>query len=201
MAVDEFSRPIVRPAMFLRIDHDPVVRAWTGVGRRFLPADAVETVDRAPYMGVGWLQNWPEIETTFMGQAQRIDLSMSGVEAKIIGLVDDVAASVTGCRACLGIGVLDRRWQLGAAIRWRFDGVLDQITWTDAPASDAPDDSAAARVRAVTLSMSDASIDRRTKVPGYWTEPFMRLSHPGDLMYQYVSGLIRGVSRPWPPRS
>lgn len=187
------TRGTVRPAFFLRLDSSPVTRAWSGVGRRFLPADAIETVNGAPYSGCGFLSNIPEMEALFRGESTSISFTLSGVDARALALVDDAAADIEGIGAHFGFAFLDRDWALATEVYWDFDGEVDTCAWSDAPGNE---DSV--RTRSVTLNLVGGWSDRRFRLLQMWTATDQALRDPTDTAMKHVALLEAGATADWP---
>lgn len=187
-------RGTVRPAFFLRIDSTPVVtRAWSGVGRRYLPADPVEPVDGATYVGTGFLQNLPDLESLFQGESQALSFTLPGVDARALALVDDAAGDVEGVGAHFGFAFLDARHALSTPVFWVFDGEVDTCGW-----SDAQGDGGSSRRRTVTLNLVGGWSDRRFRLLQMWTAPDQRLRDPTDEAFDHIASYEAGVTADWP---
>lgn len=189
------TRGTVRPAFFLRIGLSPrPLRAFSGIGRRFLPADAVETTPGAPYLGCGFLNSVPELEALFGGESQEISLKLSGVNARALALVDQEAASVEGAPAHFGYGFLGSRWGLATAVYWDFDGEVQTVEWADEPGSgEGPH-----RSRHVAVNLVGGFSDRRFRMLQTVAPVDQALRDPTDLAFQHIPNLEQGATADWP---
>lgn len=187
------TRGRTRPAFFLRLDGDTPTRAWSGTARRFLPADAVETVEGAAYLGAGVLRDLPEMETLFLGESSTISLTLSGVDARALALVDEAAGDVEGAAAHFGFAFLDARHALATEVFWDFDGEVDTVAWSDEPGRDGP-----ARTRSVTLNLTGGWTDRRFRLMQMWTPTDQALRDATDTAFQHIPGLDAGTTADWP---
>lgn len=187
------TRGVVRPGFFLRLDSSPATRAWSGIGRRFLPADAVETVDGAAYSGCGFLRDVPEMEALFRGESTSISFTLSGVDARAIALVDEAAGDIEGVAAHFGFAFLDANWALITEVYWDFDGEVDTVAWSDAQGGED-----AVRTRSVTLNLVGGWSDRRFRLLQMWTPTDQALRDPTDTAFRHVPTLEAGATADWP---
>lgn len=191
----EAGRRHVRPALFLRIASDPVVRAWSGVGGHVVAPDAVE-IEGGRYLGVGWLRNIPVMDALINGAAESVTFTLSGVDARILELVDGVE-DLRGVRANLGLmfhGVRFQRGQLWWFRRYRVDMVGSREVALP------PTAGGAAVEMSVSLTLGSARTSRRLSQPSTWTHVEQTRLHPGDLGCANVGRLTADATRPWPPR-
>lgn len=187
------TRGLVRPAFFLRIDGDQPTRAWSGIGRRFLPADAVELVAGAGYLGAGVLRNVPEMEALFLGESTAISFTLSGVDARALALVDDAAGDIEGAGAHFGFAFLNARHALVTEVFWDFDGEVDTVAWSDEPGGDGP-----TRTRGVTLNLIGGWTDRRYRLMQMWTPADQARRDATDTAFQHIPNLDGGATADWP---
>lgn len=187
------TRSVVKPVFFLRLDSDPVARAFSGIGRRFLAADAVETEEGAPYLGAGFLRNVPEMEALFMGESTTLSFSLSGVDARAIALVDKAAGGIEGVGAHFGYAFLDARGgQLATEVYWDFDGEVDTVEWSDEPGSET------SRTRSVTLNLIGGWSDRRFRLMQMWTPTDQGFRDATDTAFDQIPNLDAGATADWP---
>jgi hypothetical protein len=187
------TRGVVRPVFFLRLDSSPATRAWSGIGRRYLPADAVESDPSAPYLGAGFLRNVPEMEALFMGESTTLSFELSGVDAKAVALVDEAAGDIEGVRAHFGFAFLDSRWALSTEVYWDFDGEVDTVDWSDDPGGEG-----VTRTRGVTLNLVGGWSDRRFRLLQMWTPTDQRLRDATDTAFDQIPNLEAGATADWP---
>lgn len=187
----------VRAAVFLRIDTNPVARAWSGVGGFTLPADAVET-EGGRYLGVGWMRNLPAMEVMLNGTAESVTFNLSGVDERTVTLVDQ-QADVRGVRASMGLMFYGPRWQR-TPVRWMRRWRVDMVSTREIGLS-SEDGGAFALEMGVSVTLGSARTDRRVSQPSAWTHAEQTRLFPGDLGCALVSSLGPDATRPWPPKA
>lgn len=190
------SRGLVLPIFFLRIDSAPQpVRAMTGIGRRRIPADAVETTDGAAYLGVGGMSNLPELASLFAGESQTIELHLGGVDARTVALVDAAQDALQGAAAWFGYAFLDSRRRLVTPVYWDFEGEVESVDWSDEPGS-----GDAHRSRSVAVRLVGDMLDRRTRDLQTVSPVDQALRDALDQAFQHVPNLEAGATADWPLR-
>lgn len=181
----------VRPIMLVRIEGDPVARAWTGVGDLAIPADAIETEDGAIYKGVGLFADWPPLEVLLNGEAGRLAFVLSGIDATAQGLFERELDELEGARCDIGLTFLDERQQMVATPRW-----LQAPTIEDAEHNQ--DRVPGGLVRSVSVGMIHGSEDRRRPIHGYWSPPDQEARSPGDLFCSRTPNYNADHEVSWP---
>lgn len=192
----EAGRRHVRPALFLRIAADPVIRAWSGIGGCVLPPDPIET-EGGRYLGVGWLRNIPVMEALINGAAESVTFTLSGVDPRTLELVDG-AEDLRGVRANLGLMFMGPRYQRGA-VRWWRRYRVDMVGTREVALP--PTEGGPAVEFSVSLTLGSARTSRRLSQPSTWTHAEQSRLHPGDLGCANVSRLTADATRPWPPKA
>ena len=195
-AIVEAGRRHVRPALFLRIAADPVIRAWSGIGGCVIPADAVD-VEGGRYLGVGWLRNIPVMEALINGAAESVTFTLSGVDPRTLELVDG-SEDLRGVRANLGLMFMGPRYQRGA-VRWWRRYRVDMVGTREVALAAA--DGGPAVEFSVALTLGSARTSRRMSQPSTWTHVEQQRLHPGDLGCANVSRLGADATRRWPPKA
>lgn len=166
----ETQKGAVRPAIFMRIDSDPVARAWSGVGDFHLDQDVVETeVGGAIYKGTGLISNMPAFEALLNGAMSRLDVTISGVAQSILDMVDAAIADVEGAAIHFGLSFLDADQQPVAAPLWMIEGAVDELSTDRQPG-----------VRSVSLSAAYGAVDRRRPALAWLTQSDQQRRHAGD---------------------
>ena len=172
--------------LLIRIATDPPARLWSGGGPLYLPADAIETTDAALYLGGGeLLDGMTDVQQLINGTADRIDLSVSGVAAATQKLAVEEADDVKGARVDVGVVVFDDEWQV-LSVTWAARYRADKLSVTRQEAS-----------RTITLSMGSDDTGRSSAPQAYWTHSDQQRRSPGDMIFDHVSGINGGTSRPF----
>lgn len=186
----------VAAAVFLRIETNPVARAWSGVGGFSLPPDAIET-EGGRYLGCGWMQDLPSLEVLLNGTAESITIMLSGVDERTIALVDN-ARGVRGVRANLGIMFYGPRWKR-MPVHWIRRWRVDMVSSREQAVQGNDIDSIAVNY-SVSLTLGSARTSRRIGQPSYWTHTEQTRLHPGDNGMALVSRLTGDATRIHPPK-
>ena len=187
----QINRKLIRVSFFMRIDTVTPVRAWAGVGDFVLPVDAIET-DGGTYKGVGLINDMPSFQQLVNGVAQRVDFSLSGVDARIAALADEDAAEVRSKRVNVGLQFLDEEWQPLAGIIWVWEGEADVIKKASVSTPDFQ------RFNTVTLSVGSLTTGRRRPVLSSFTGPQQRRRSPDDAFCDRTGLYSQGSEIKWP---
>lgn len=151
-----------RRGLFLRLAVDPVLRCWLGFG----PIDVgVNTLDPAGvlYKGYGPLLNLPSLGQLINGAFERLDLSLSGLDDRILALATS-ANEVQGVRCSVGFGLFGNDWQLLAPVHWTRHYVADFLRMDIAPAGDPTGQT----MKTATLSIGSMMTGRRRAGRSYY---------------------------------
>lgn len=176
----------MRESFGIRIDSDPVARLWTGFGDILIPADIVES-EPAIYLGGGELLNVPEFDVPINGAAERIDIRLSGVNAAIMAIATEEAASIKGAKVHFTRFYFGDDWQLTDV---EYDAVFraDKLSFTS-------DDGGNGRTRTMTLSIASQDTNRNRAPQAYFTDQDQRRRSPTDAIFSHVAGITQGVMR------
>lgn len=198
---EDLARRRVQARAFLFIDAAVPVRAWTGVGGYRLPPDAVDT-EGGRYLGVGWMRDWPVLESLLNGAADSVTFTLSGVDARTLALVDAAAGDVEGRRAWLGVQFCGPRYAR-RPVRWIKALRVDQAGAREAGLQGAgPQGSGGVAVEsAVTLTLGSAHTSRRRAQPVYWDHASRQRLFSGDMGMALVGRYGPGATRAWPPKA
>jgi hypothetical protein len=179
----------VKQSVLLRIASDPIARVWGGIGDLIIPADIVED-GPAKYLGGGALLSLPDIEMGENAQAVRLDITVSGVNAKTLAIFRDESRTLKGSLAHIGVITFDDDWQ------------IDNVEWITALTVGAPSFSSQGgpngRTRSITISLGDWT-DRNFPPLALWTDADQRRRSPTDAFFDHVSGITTGTSRQFGP--
>lgn len=172
----------MRVSTIFRIDCDPILRVWSGVNPRMIPADIVES-EPALYLGGGALVSVPDLEQVINGVAQRLEVTVSGVDAETLRLAREDAASVKGARCLVGNVFLDDDWQ------------VTEVEWLAVLRADFLTTAHQAKTRSITLSISTFDTDRSRAPLAFWTDADQRRRSPTDRFFDHVASINAGTSR------
>jgi hypothetical protein len=176
----------MRQSILLRIASDPIARIWSGVGDLVIPADIVEA-SPALYLGGGALVNIPELEQVINGTANRLDITVSGVNTETVALAIEESASVKGAKVHVGNVYFDADWQ------------IDDVEWIAVLRADTLTPARQGSTRSITLSMGTDDTDRSRAPVAFWTDADQRRRSPTDRFFDHIAGISSGTSRRFGP--
>ncbi|MEH3121164.1 MAG: hypothetical protein PGN16_04155 [Sphingomonas phyllosphaerae] len=175
----------MRRSFCIRIDCDPPARFWSGVGDLLVPADMIEAAP-AVYLGGGeLLDGFTDVQQFINGTAGRTEISVSGVAAATQKLAIEEADDVKGASVDVGVIVFDDEWQV-QSVTWAARYRADKLSVTRQDTS-----------RTITLSMGSDDTGRSSAPQAYWTHADQQRRSPGDMIFDHVSGINSGTSRPF----
>jgi hypothetical protein len=183
---------LIRRSVLLYVATDTPIRAWTGVGDFDKGSDLVDLTGGI-YKGLGEIQDIPALQQLVNGVAQRVDLSLSGVDARIVALADSEAAEVRSKAVSIGLQFFGADWApLGDAI-WIWDGEADVVR------SDSVSNPDFGRFRTVTLSVGSLTTGRRRPRMTFFTRAQQRRRSPDDAFCDRVGLYSQDTELRWPP--
>ena len=183
---------LIRRSVLMHIATDVPVRAWTGAGPFVHPGDAVD-VTGGTYLGLGEMQDIPALGQLVNGVASRIDLTLSGVDARIVALADADAPEVRSKVVSLGLQFFARDWSPLGDTMWIWDGEADVIRTESMSNADF------SRTRTITLSVGSTTTGRRRPKLNHFTRAQQRRRSSDDAFCDRT-GLYSGDSElKWPP--
>jgi len=187
---------VVRFGDLFRLETDPVVRLWLGVGDLAVEANVLD-VSGGTYLGLGDVGELPEIDVMINGAASRVEFTMSGVS----GTVAAKAAahdtdSVKGKRTSLGFVIFDQGWQMLGPPRWYAHYRADYLSVDRQPVTDL--DSKTVLMRSIRLSCGSLMTTRRRPARSYFSDADQQARHPGDMFCSLVPKYANGFSKQWP---
>lgn len=183
---------VTNRGLFLRLGTVPVIRVWSGNRRMRVAANDLDTVDQI-YESLAILRDVPEIDRLINGEARRVTFQLNGLNKQIADLVDVDMESVQGSHARIGHMRYDRNWRPTGAIRWAFDGVLDEIGLEQTQSEKGHE-------WTLSVSMSSALVERNRPQLLFWTPQDQSTVSPTDTGFRYIPTYNVGTTRPYPPR-
>lgn len=187
----EIDGKLIRRCVLLYVATDTPIRVWTGVGDFDKAADAVD-IEGGIYKGLGEIQEIPALQQLVNGVAQRIDLSLSGVDANIVALADSEAADVRSKAVSIGLQFFDEDWQPLGDTLWIWDGEADVVKSESLSGADFT------RVRTITLSVGTLTTGRRRPKLTFFTRSQQRRRSPTDAFCDRVALYSADTELKWP---
>lgn len=182
---------IYRRSVLFRLGSDPVVRLWSGFGDLPIPANAHDDATEI-YRGAGALLQVPAVKQLINGVADRVDFTLSGVNAATIALAIEDRDTVQGAAVALGYASFDDAWQV-ETVAWQWLGIADVLKVE----SNATQDQ---RTRSITLSVAASDTARANPQLAWFTDADQRRRSPTDAFFSHVAGISQGTTRRWGPK-
>ena len=188
----QIDRKLIRMSILMYVDTEEPIRAWMGVAPLEKAADAVDLTG-GTYLGLGAMQGVPALQQLTNGQAQRIELTLSGVDERVAALADAEAADVRSRIVTLGLQFFGPDWQpLGDTV-WIWDGEADVVK---AEMISTPDFT---RVRTVSLSVGSTTTGRRRPRLNTFTRSQQRRRSSTDAFCDRTGLYSNDSELKWPP--
>jgi hypothetical protein len=183
-----------RIGVFFRLETDPVVRLWLGIGN-IEPGVNMLDLTGATYRGCGEIQTVSEFNQMINGAAVRVEFSVSGVTGDMLAIASgDDAEEVRGKAVSVGLGIFDTDWSLLGSIKWCANYTADFLSVQQSPT----DDPMQPIVRTVTLSCGSLMTGRRRPARSYFTNQDQQARYPGDLFCNLIGRYAHGFNKAWP---
>lgn len=187
--IDALESDTQRIGVFFRMDTDPVVRLWLGVGDIMPGINAYDETNET-YSGLGQLIDVPALDELINGVANRVTFHVSGVSADTSALAAKEASVVKNKAVVVGMCLFGCDWQqLGIPI-WLWRGTADFVTRQQQ--SDGK-----TTTRVIELSVGSLFTSRRRKGFSYLTDQDQQGRHPGDHFCERVA-LMSQFEKVWP---
>ncbi len=179
-----------RVGVFLRLETDPVLRLWLGVGDCRAGIDATDGTGEI-YVGYGELVAVPAFQQLVNGAADRAQFSISGISQRLAQTASSEASDVKNKFLRVGVGAFDGQWQLVAAPQWLRTFVCDYLTVSRDQTSGEPTWTIAVQVRSLLTG-------RRRPGLSFWTGDDQDRRSPGDTFCERAVLYSQEVQKAWP---
>lgn len=191
-------------AVFVRLDTDPALHLWFGVGDCPIGIDGIDE-DGTVYQGGGRLGGLDALQVLINGKSEVVDFILSGIDPVAGGRMLDSIPPIKGKRLIVGITALDDFYQPMTSIIPMWTGIaaktaeqMAPVTGTQAPKlslalSVAAGDNARSRKAATEWSHLQQVEESRRLRAGTPDE-----GAPDDLFCRQTLRLSRGVQPSWP---
>ncbi|MCM2293028.1 hypothetical protein NAC44_11915 [Allorhizobium sp. BGMRC 0089] len=178
--------------IFTSVKTDPALHLWFGVND--IPAQ-IDSIDEAGtvYLGAGYLNGLPTLETQINGTADSVEFSLSGVDPATGNDMLDSIPSVRGSEFYVALTTLDDYYQPLTNPIPIWQGKCSHT----GEGSQAPSGSSN-RSMTVSLIVTTGSDTRSRPSYATWTPAQQQAQYPGDLGCDQTARLARGVQPVWP---
>lgn len=183
---------LYRESFIFRIETDDPAMFWTGHGDLLLPADNVLPGPQVA-LGGGTLVSIPDLEQLINGQAQRLEIVVSGVNEETISFAQEEAAQVPGAKIWIGRVQFDDDLQIAGPVEWEWSGEGRGLFVSG-------EDSSGGRTRSLTLRVGTGDTVRSRAPFAFFTDADQRREYPTDAFFSHVGGINAGTSRRWGPQ-
>lgn len=183
-----------RLGYFWRLNLDPVVRLWLGVGD-IRPGMNVYDADGEIYKGLGQITTLPPFKQLTNGAAERVTFTLSGVSGKVL----QVAAGgdpeqVKGKRVASGFAIMASDWSMLGPVHWPANYTADYLSIEQ----DVTEDPTTPIVRTVALSCGTLLTARKRPGLSYFSNQDQQTRFPGDRFCERTPVYANGFNKAWP---
>lgn len=180
-----------RVGALVRIATPTIIRLHAGLVRNLaVPSGGAEDTDGAEYLSMGLLTDYPQLSAALNGEADRFDLSVSGVAVtgEAAAIAQGSAADIRGVAVDFGLILFDADWQLIDPVFWLGSGTADSLTVQRNPDG---------LTRALKLSVGNVFTSRRRPNFVFFTDIDQRRRSSDDAVFDQVSKLYSGATKVW----
>lgn len=174
-----------RKSYIFELECDPPVYAWTGHGKLQLGGKT--------YLGTGGLIEIPDLKQLINGAADRMDVTISGVDEDGLRLIQEDRITIPQSDARIGRVSFDVAWQVDGAIEWLWYGTADSILIGSS-------NSGEGRTRTVKLGMASGDTRRANPQIAFFTDADQRKRSPDDAFFSHVGQITTGITREFGPK-
>lgn len=180
-----------RRSIIVRIDTTPACLIWSGIGDLNIPADSIVPADDTA-IGGDTLLNFPDFQQLIGGTAERLEFTVSGIDAESARLAVADAAEVPGARVDVGTIYFDDDWQI-ESVSWDAQFEARSL------AVSRPQMHNGKTVRSITLTIVQGSTTRALAPNAYFTDADQRRHSATDAIFTFVGKINAGTSRRFGP--
>lgn len=179
-------------AVFLRVETDPALHLYFGVGDIPIGFDSVDP-DGTIYLGGGRLNGIPALQTLVNGSSAAIDFTLSGIDPATGAKMIDSLPAVRGALVQVGMTTLDQYYQPMTQIIPIWTGVASHIKELRSPAR-------AGETQTISISLATVAGEntrsRAAKV--LWSDAMQKSLYPTDDFCKETGRMARGIQPQWP---
>lgn len=178
--------------IFVSVQTSPALHLWFGVND--IPAQ-IDGVDPSgtTYLGAGYLNGLPTLETQINGTADNVEFSLSGVDPASGSALIESIPEVRGASFYVALTTLDDYYQPMTDPIPVWMGICSHV----GEASQTP---TGTENRSMTLSLIVTTGSDKRSRPSYvtWSSAQFKAEHPGDKFCDQTTRLSRGTQPIWP---
>ncbi len=178
--------------IFLRVETDPVLRMWSGIGQYDqVPVSPIEPEEGATYYGLGDIVDLDPLEAFFNGKAGRNNVTVQGA---VVTQPAFAAAArnldiTEGAECNFGVCLFDRNLQPMSPVAWLWAGIGSSLTVKK---------DAKGGVRSITLPIGSLLTGRRRPNGARWTDASQKARSPTDRSCELLALISQGTTKLWP---
>lgn len=181
-----------RESFIFRIETNEPGMFWTGHGDLLLPADVVLATPEIA-LGGGHLASLPDLEQLLNGEAQRLEITVSGISEDTLRFAQEDAPQVPGAPVYIGRIRFDEDWQQAGPVEWEWSGEGRSLAVSGMQGGDN------GRSRSLTLRVASGDTTRSRAPFSLFTDADQRRDYPTDGIFSNVGRINAGTSRRWGP--
>lgn len=181
-----------RASILFRLASYPPVFLWSGFGPLDTAPDQIDP-EGASWRGAAELVSVPALKQLINGEADRIEVTVSGVSPQMLSLAHEDRASVKGAPAHIGIVEFDDAWQQDGPIKWHWSG-RGGVIITESVQGDN------GRQWSVSLSMASADTFLANPRLSFFTAADQAKRSPTDRFCSHVASISLGTTRRFGPQ-
>lgn len=174
-----------RQSYVFELECDPPAYLWTGHGKLVHGGKT--------YLGTGNLIDLPDLKQLINGAAERIDITISGVDDEGLRLINEDRLTIPQSDARIGRVKFDADWQVDGTIEWLWYGVADNLSISSASGDNS-------RSRNITLGLGSADTRRSNPQIAFFTDADQRKRSPDDAFFSHVGQITAGIARTFGPK-
>lgn len=183
---------LYRESLIFRIGTPDPAMFWSGHTDLLVPEDDILPDDEIA-LGAGELADIPDLDQLINGVAQRLDITLSGVSARVIALAQEAASDVPGAPVNIGTLRFGEDWQPSGGVAWEWAGEARRL-------SVGSRDTENGRTRALTLTVAAGDTTRSRSPLAFFTDSDQRRRSSDDAIFSHVAAINSGTSRRWGPK-
>lgn len=177
--------------IFLHVATEPPLHVWFGVEDIMAGIDSVDATGTA-YLGGGALIGVPTLEVLVNGQADRIELTISGIEPDTGAKIVDTIPPVRGADVYMGLTTLNDYYQPMSSIVPVWNGTASHVAENSPPVRGMENPT-------LTLALAVASGETARSRPArsLWSSAHQKDISATDLFCDGTARLANGVDPTW----